>query len=33
MKNNGNITATTIPKDMDKFVPQALIPKTTPTKP
>lgn len=32
MKNNGNITATTIPKDMDKFVPQALIPKTTPKK-
>lgn len=25
MKNNGNITATTIPTDMDKFVPKALI--------
>jgi len=29
MKNNGNITATTIPTDMDKFVPKALIPETT----
>lgn len=25
MKNNGIITATSIPKDMDKFVPKALI--------
>lgn len=29
MKNNGNITATTIPPEMDKFVPKALIPEAT----